>query len=391
MTAPLAGLRIVELAGIGPGPFAAMMLADHGAEVIRVERPLSAALGPPSADGVGYRDVLNRSRRSIVVDLKHPQGVEVVRALARGADGFIEGLRPGVAERIGLGPEVLRAETPKLVYGRVTGWGQDGPLAQAAGHDIDYIALTGALHAMGRADEKPPVPLNLVGDFGGGGMLLAFGMLSAILAARTSGRGQVVDAAMTDGAALLMSMFFSDGEISRWQGPRGENLLGGAAPFYDTYETADGGFVAVGAVEPQFWALLLRALGLAEDADCKAQLDRNAWPAAKAKVAAAFKTRTRDAWCEMLEGSDACFAPVLSMQEAVRHPHNRARGTFVEGSGLIQPAPAPRYSESTTQPPFLPEAGADTDAVLQDAGFAPDQIAALRRAGAVAGASQPQT
>ena len=385
---PLAGLRIVELAGIGPGPFAGMMLADHGAEVIRVERP-----GLPPRYGAGYRDVLTRSRRSITIDLKQPEGVEAVHAITRGADGFIEGLRPGVTERLGLGPEVLCAETPKLVYGRVTGWGQDGPLAQAAGHDIDYIALSGALHAMDRADRKPDPPLNLVGDFGGGGMLLAFGMLSAILAARATGRGQVVDAAMTDGAALLMSMYFSEGEIGHWQGPRGENLLGGAAPFYDTYETADGAFIAVGAIEPQFWALLLQALGLAGDPDCTAQLDRAAWPAAKSKVAAAFKTRTRAQWCERLEGTDACFAPVLSMQEAIQHPHNRARGTFVEGSGvegrsLIQPAPAPRYSESTTRPPFLPETGADTDAVLQDAGFTPAQIAELRHAGVVAGPSQ---
>lgn len=386
MTAPLAGLRIVELAGIGPGPFAAMMLADHGAEVIRVERP-----GPGPVEGPGYRDVLNRSRRSVVVDLKRPEGVEAVRAIARGADGFIEGLRPGVAERMGLGPEVLLADTPKLVYGRVTGWGQDGPLAQAAGHDIDYIALSGALHAMGRADRKPDPPLNLVGDFGGGGMLLAFGMLSAILAARTTGRGQVVDAAMTEGAALLMSMFFSIGEISRWQGPRGENLLGGAAPFYDTYETADGEFVAVGAIEPQFWAILLQALGLADDPDCRGQLDRARWPAAKAKVAEAFRSRTRAEWCARLEGTDACFAPVLSMQEAAQHPHNRARGTFVEGSGLIQPAPAPRYSQSTTRAPFLPQAGADTDAVLAAAGYAPDRIAELRRMGVVAGPQQSRS
>lgn len=382
---PLAGLRVIELAGIGPGPFAAMMLADHGAEVIRVERPRTLPVY-----GAGYRDVLNRSRRSIAVDLKRPEGIEVVRRLARGADGLIEGLRPGVAERLGLGPELLLADTPKLVYGRVTGWGQDGPLCQAAGHDINYIALSGALHAMGQAAEKPPVPLNLVGDFGGGGMLLAFGMLSAILCARETGRGQVIDAAMSDGAALLMSMFFSQGDISRWQGPRGDNMLGGAAPFYDTYETAEGGFVAVGAIEPQFWAVLLQALDLAGDPDCTAQLDRSAWPAAKAKIAAAFRSRTRAEWCARLEAIDACFAPVLSMQEAVQHPHNRARGTFVEGlgpagSGLMQPAPAPRYSESTTRQPFLTESGADTDAVLLDAGYTSAQIAELRRTSVVAG------
>ena len=371
MTGPLHGLRIVELAGIGPGPFAGMMLADHGAEVIRVERP-----GPPPAFA---RDILNRSRRSIVVDLKRPQGVEVVSALSRSADGFIEGLRPGVAERLGLGPDVLRTANPRLVYGRVTGWGQDGPLAHAAGHDLNYIALSGALYALGRADEKPPVPLNLIGDFGGGGMLLAFGMLSAILCARATGRGQVVDAAMTDGAALLMSMFFNAGELAGAQAPRGGNLLGGAAPFYDTYETADGGFVAVAAIEPQFYAELLRRTGLADDPDLREQNDRAAWPAAKAKLAAVFKSRTRAEWCALVEGTDACFAPVLSIQEAPAHPHNRARGTFIEAFGLVQPAPAPRYSKTTPQPPTLPAPGADTDSVLRDAGYSSEEIANLRR------------
>ncbi|CAN7531057.1 CaiB/BaiF CoA-transferase family protein [Phenylobacterium sp. LjRoot219] len=377
MTGPLQGLRIVELAGIGPGPFAGMMLADHGAEVIRVERP-----GPPASFA---QDVLHRSRRSIVVDLKRPEGVEVVAALSREADGFIEGLRPGVAERLGLGPDVLLKANPRLVYGRVTGWGQDGPLAQAAGHDLNYIALSGALYALGKAGEKPPVPLNLIGDFGGGGMLLAFGMLSAILAARSSGRGQVVDAAMTEGAALLMSMFFNNGELAGAQAPRGGNVLGGAAPFYDTYETADAGFVAVAAIEPQFYAELLRLTGLADDPDFQDQTDRDAWPAAKAKLTAVFRTRTRAQWCALLEGGDACFAPVLSIQEAPTHPHNRARGTFIEAFGLVQPAPAPRYSESTPRPPTLSAPGADTDAVLRDAGYAPARIAALRRAGVVDG------
>lgn len=377
MTGPLQGLRVVELAGIGPGPFAGMMLADHGAEVIRIERPGPAATFP--------QDVLHRSRRSIVVDLKRPEGVEVALRLSRTADGFIEGLRPGVAERLGVGPEVLLQANPRLVYGRVTGWGQDGPLAHAAGHDLNYIALSGALYALGRADEKPPVPLNLIGDFGGGGMLLAFGMLSAILAARTTGRGQVVDAAMTDGAALLMSMFFNPGDLAGAQAPRGGNLLGGAAPFYDTYETADGGFVAVAAIEPQFYAELLQLTGLAGDPDFRDQTDRAAWPAAKAKLAAMFMTRTRAQWCALLEGGDACFAPVLSIQEAPAHPHNRARGTFIEAFGLVQPAPAPRYSESQTRWPTLPEAGADTDAVLRDAGYGPAEIAALRRAGVVQG------
>lgn len=381
MTAPLQGLRIVELAGIGPGPFAGMMLADHGAEVIRVERP-----GPPLTFP---KDILNRSRRSIVVDLKRPQGAAVVRALTRRADGFIEGLRPGVAERLGLGPDVLRADNPRLVYGRVTGWGQHGPLAHAAGHDLNYIALSGALHMMGRADEPPPIPLNLLGDFGGGGMLLAFGMLSAMFAARASGRGQVVDAAMTEGAALLASMFFNDSELAGGQAPRGENMLGGAAPQYATYRTADGGFVAVAALEPQFYAELLRLTGLAGDPDFQDAQDKAAWPRAKAKLAAVFAGRTRAEWSALLEGTDACFAPVLSLSEAPDHPQNRARGTFIEAFGLVQPAPAPRYSESQTRPPSLAEAGADTDALLQEAGYAASEIAALRDAGVVHGPPIP--
>jgi alpha-methylacyl-CoA racemase len=372
---PLSGVRIIEMAGIGPGPFAGMMLADHGAEVIRVDRPGA----PPK-----LKDPLTRSRRSIVVDLKQPAGVEVVRALARGADGLIEGLRPGVMERLGLGPDLLLADNPRLVYGRITGWGQEGPLAQAAGHDLNYIALSGSLHPMGRADEKPPVPLNLVGDFGGGGMLLAFGMVSAILAARTTGRGQVIDAAMVDGAALLAAMFYATG-AAQLQGPRGSNMLGGAAPFYDTYETADGGFIAVGSIEPQFYALLLEKTGLAADPDFGGQMDRNAWPSAKAKLTALFKTRTRAEWCALMEGTDICFAPVLSMQEAPRHPHNAARETFVEAFGVLQPAPAPRYSATPVGTPTLQDKGADTDALLREAGFDADRVEALRKAGAVDG------
>ncbi len=371
---PLEGLRIVELAGIGPGPFAGMMLADHGAEVIRIERP-----GEPST----YRDPLARSRRSIVVDMKQPAGVEAVLALCRTADGFIEGLRPGVTERLGLGPEVLHAANPRLVYGRVTGWGQVGPLAQAAGHDLNYIALSGALHAMGRPDEKPPVPLNLVGDFGGGGMLLAFGMLSAILAAQRTGRGQVVDTAMTDGSALLMAMFSGTGGESDWQSPRGTGLLSGAAPFYDTYETSDGGFIALGAIEPQFYALFLAKVGLGDDPLFASQMDKAIWPAAKARLTALFKSRSRDEWCELLLGSDACFAPVLSQQEAVEHPHNRARGTFVDAFGLSQPAPAPRYSESTSRFPEFTEKGADGPALLREAGYSDAKIAQLQSDGVI--------
>lgn len=372
---PLQGLRIVEFGSIGPGPFAAMMLADHGAEVIRIDRP-----GPPST----YRDVLNRSRRPIVIDLKRPEGVAIAAALTRDADGLIEGFRPGVMEKLGLGPEELIAQNPRLVYGRMTGWGQHGPLAQSAGHDLNYIALSGALHAMGRAEDKPPVPLNLVGDYGAGGMLLAFGMLSAILAARSTGRGQVVDAAITDGTALLMGMFFSTGGHADWQGPRGSNMLSGAAPFYDTYATADGHFIALGSIERQFFALLLAKLGLTDDPVFARQMDRSTWPAAKAALTAIFRTRTRAEWCALLEGTDVCFAPVLSAQEAPAHPHNRARNTFIEAFGLVQPAPAPRYSESETRVPTLAEPGADTDLLMAEAGYSAAQIEHLRHDGIIA-------
>ena len=374
---PLSGLRIIELASIGPGPFAGMMLADHGAEVIRVERP---------DQPTGYaRDIVSRSRRSIVVDLKQPEGVAVVRALCRGADGFIEGLRPGVTERLGLGPEVLRADNPRLVYGRITGWGQTGPLSQTAGHDLNYVAMSGALHPMGRADEKPPVPLNLIADYGGGGMMLAFGMVSAILAAQTSGEGQVVDAAMTEGAALLAAMFFNPGELAGKDAPRGQNILGGAAPFYDTYRTADGQFIALGAIEPQFHAQLLEVTGLAGDPDFADQMNRTRWPAAKAKLASVIASRSRDEWCAAFEAHDACFAPVLSLSEAPDHPHHRARGAFITADGVAQPAPVPRYSASATRPPALTTLGADTDALLAEAGYDATAIARLRAAGVVGG------
>ena len=374
LQAPLAGLRIIEMAGIGPGPFAAMMLADHGAEVIRIDRP-----SPPSS----YKDPVSRSRRSIAIDLKRPEGNDAVLALAQGADGLIEGFRPGVMERLGLGPDVLLARNPHLVYGRMTGWGQTGPLAHAAGHDLAYLAISGALHSMGRAGEKPPVPLNLVGDYGAGGMMLAFGMVSAILAAQRTGQGQVVDASISDGAALLMSMFFGIGPKVDWQAPRGSHMLTGAAPFYDTYETLDGGYVAIAAIEPQFYALLLGKLGIADDPDFTAQLDQTRWPAAKAKLAQLFRTRSRDAWCALLEGTDACFAPVLSMAEAADYPHNRARGTFLRPSGLLQPAPAPRFSRAPDHDPDLRPCGADTEQLLQEAGYSWKEIDALRQAGVV--------
>ena len=335
MTGPLDGLRIVELAGIGPVPFAGMMLADHGAEVIRVERPGAA----PSAG-----DPLLRSRTAINLDLKSADGGAELRALCKSADGLIEGFRPGVMERLGVGPEVLLRDNPNLVYGRMTGWGQDGPLAQTAGHDINFIALSGTLGALGRAGDKPTPPINLVGDFGGGGMLLAFGMVSALLAVKSGGSGQVVDCAMTDGSALLMAMMWGFRAQGRWADQRGTNVIDTGAPFYDTYETADGLFVAVGAIEPQFYAELRRVLGIAGDARFDAQFDPTQWCAQKAELAKLFKARTRDEWVALFDQAEACVTPVLSMAEALENPHNRSRGTFVTIDGVPQPAPAPRFT-----------------------------------------------
>jgi alpha-methylacyl-CoA racemase len=317
--------------------------------------------------------------------LKRPDGVEAVRRLAGRADGLIEGFRPGVMERLGLGPEPCLAANPRLVYGRVTGWGQDGPLAGAAGHDINYIALAGALGAIGRAGEKPVPPLNLVGDFGGGGMLLAFGMVCALLETSRSGKGQVVDAAMIDGAALLMMMIVGLRAGELWSDRRGENVLDGGAPWYDAYETADGGYVTIGAIEGRFYAQLLDRLGLAGEA-LPAQHDRAGWPLLRERFAAVLRTRTRDEWCSRLEGSDVCFAPVLTIGEAPRHPHHRARGAFVEIDGIVQPAPAPRFSRTAPDVPAgAPAPGADTDAVLRDWGFADAEIARLRENGAIGG------
>jgi alpha-methylacyl-CoA racemase len=353
MAGPLSGLRIIELAGIGPGPFAAMMLADHGAEVIRVDRP-GARIDP--------RDPLLRSRRLIGVDLKSDEGKAKVRDLVKSADGLIEGFRPGVTERLGLGPDVLLADNPRLVYGRMTGWGQFGPYAQAAGHDINYIALAGALHAYGRAGEKPTPPINMVGDFGGGGMMLAFGMVSALLHAQKTGVGQVIDAAMTDGAATLMSMIWGFRANGIWSDDRGTNLLDTGAHMYDTYETSDGKWISIGSLEPQFYAELRRLAGLVEDKDFDAQMDRAAWGPLKDKLTALFLSKTRDEWCSLMEMTDVCFAPVLSMAEAPAHPHNAARGTFIEIDGIMQPAPAPRYSVTQNDTPrmttaFDPELG----------------------------------
>ncbi|MDF3839287.1 CaiB/BaiF CoA-transferase family protein [Cupriavidus basilensis] len=383
MAGPLAGLKVVEMVGIGPAPFCAMMLADQGAEVIRIDRP--AKPGEPAATSFGKArcDVTARGKRSLAIDLRKPGAAGVVLDLIAKADVLIEGFRPGVMERLGLGPEPCLARNPALVYGRMTGWGQHGPLAQAAGHDINYIAIAGALHAIGRAGEPPVVPLNYVGDFGGGGMLLAFGVMCAINEARNSGKGQVVDAAMTDGTALLSAMMYGFKAAGRWNNQRGDNLLDGAAHFYDTYACADGKYVAVGAIEPQFYALLRERCGL-DDPAFDAQLDKRQWPGLKARMTALFLTRTRAEWCALLEGSDACFAPILDWDEAPQHPHNRARETFLEIDGVMQPAPAPRFSRTPAavpQPPAGP--GAHSEAVLRDWGVDDGAIDALRSSGAI--------
>lgn len=375
---PLAGFRIIELAGIGPGPMGAMMLGDLGADVIRIDRP------HPAADaGIPPRfRVHERSRRSLVVDLQHPDGVGVVLRLAAHADALIDPFRPGVAERLGVGPDACLAANERLVYARITGWGQDGPLAAAAGHDINYIALTGVLHAMGRAGQPPVPPLNLIGDYGGGGMLLALGIVCGLLEASRSGKGQVVDAAMIDGAALLFGLIFGWHAAGGWTDRRGVNLLDSGAPFYDVYETRDGKYVSVGALEPRFYRVLLDKLGLASEE--LPQLDERRWTAAKERLAEIFRTKTRDEWCEILEGTDACFAPVLSIAEAPLHRHARARGAYVDVDGVMQPAPAPRFSRTPgSARPGAARPGIHGDEVLAECGFAPDEIAALRRTGVV--------
>jgi alpha-methylacyl-CoA racemase len=379
---PLTGVRVLELAGIGPGPYAAMVLSDMGAEVVRIDRAASVPASPPGRPPV---DVLNRGRRSVAVDLKVPEGVEAVLRLVASADALIEGFRPGVTERLGLGPDVCLERSPRLVYGRMTGWGQDGPYASAAGHDINYIALAGALAHIGRAGAPPTPPLNLVGDFGGGGLLLAFGIACGLFETSRSGQGQVVDAAMIDGAANLMAMFWGFRAMGIWSPERGTNLLDTGAHFYDVYECADGGFVSIGSIEPQFYAELLKRTGLDGDPELAGQMDRSTWPALKAKLAEVFRSRTRDEWCDEMEATDVCFAPVLSMDEAASHPHNVARGTFETRDGVVQPAPAPRFSRTAPEldrPPAFP--GQHTDEVLADWGFAEDEVAALRDAGAVA-------
>src|SRR5665213_2306557 len=371
---PLSGVKIVEFAGIGPGPFCGMLLSDLGADVVRIDR---------KGGGRGSKfDVTARGRRSVALDLKTPEAVEACLTLMEGADAAFEGFRPGVMERLGLGPEVALKRNPKLVFGRMTGWGQFGPLAQAAGHDINYIAITGALAAIG-LDDKPIPPLNLVGDFGGGALYLAFGLLAGIISARATGQGQVVDCAMTDGSASLMSMFYGMLASGAWREGREANLLDGGAHFYGTYQCKDDRWVSLGSIEPQFYALLLEKAGLG-DAQFKQQMSRDDWPELKSKLAAVIKTKTRDEWTALMEGTDVCFVLLLRLKEAASHPHNAARETFVTIDGVVQPAPAPRFSVTPgaiQSPP--PAIGADNEAALSDWGFAPSAIEALRTAGAL--------
>ncbi|WP_410620281.1 CaiB/BaiF CoA transferase family protein [Amycolatopsis sp. cmx-8-4] len=374
---PLSGLKVVELAGLAPGPFATMILADLGADVVRVDR------ATPGEDVLGLPvDPLARGRRTVGINTKTPEGVELVLKLCDTADVLIEGFRPGVAERIGLGPDVVHARNPRLVYGRMTGWGQDGPLATAAGHDINYIGISGALEPIGRAGERPVPPLNLVGDFGGGGLLLAMGVLAALYERNTSGEGQVVDASMVDGAALLTTSLHGMAAAGLWGGGRGDNMLDGGAPFYDTYETADGKYVAVGAIEMRFWGDLVKVLDL-DPAELPLHVDKTQWPKLREIVAEAIGKHTRDDLVARAEGTDACLTPVLSPQEAAGHPHNAARGTFVEIGGLVQPAPAPRFGRTPPETPEAPRTkGSDTEAVLAELGVT--DLGALREAGAIA-------
>ena len=379
---PLEGIRLLEIAGIGPGPFAAMLLADMGAEVLRIERPgggTIAKLWPDSA-----ADVMSRGRRCICVDLKHPDGAALVLDLIEQADGLFEGNRPGVMERLGLGPDTCLERNPRLVYGRMTGWGQDGPLAAAAGHDINYIALAGALNPIGRRGQPPTPPLNLVGDYGGGGLMLAFGMVCALLECKSSGRGQVVDSAIVDGAALLTSVLHGLEHAGFWNEQRGSNMIDSGAHFYDAYETADGKYISLGSFEPQFYAELIQRLGL-DGEEMPQQMDQASWPEQKRRFESLFRSRTRDEWCEILEGTDVCFAPVLSLREAREHPHNLARGSFLEVEGVPQPAPAPRFSRTAPEirrPPARP--GEHTASALRDWGIGRERIARLEAAKAIA-------
>jgi alpha-methylacyl-CoA racemase len=376
---PLDGVRVIELASLAPAPFGCMVLADLGADVLRVERPENCRPDQPAPV-----DPLIRGRRSIGLNLKDPMGVELLLRLVTSADVLVEGFRPGVTERLGFGPDVCAQRNRGLIYARMTGWGQDGPLAPTAGHDIDYIAISGALHQIGRAGERPVPPLNLVGDFGGGGMLLAIGVLAALIERQRSGLGQVVDAAMVDGSALLTSFIYGLRARGGWRDERGVNLLDGGAPFYDTYETAEGKYVAVGALEPQFYAALLAGLGLG-DTDLPAQLDVAGWPLLRQLFTEMFAQRTRDEWAAVFGGTDACVAPVLSPAEVAAHPHNTARSVFADIGGVSQPQPAPRFSRSGTDQPAPPaRPGADTEVVLGDLGLGETEIARLRDSGVIA-------
>ena len=377
---PLTGYRVIEFAGIGPGPMCAMLLSDMGADVLRIDRTSAAGLG------ISMRtkfDLLNRGRRSVALDLKKTEAIDAVMRLVDKADALIEGFRPGVMERLGLGPDRCLARNPRLVFGRMTGWGQEGPLAEAAGHDINYIALTGALHSIGRTGDRPLPPLNLVGDFGGGALYLALGVVAGLLEAQKSGKGQVVDAAMVDGASSLMTAIYGIKAAGMWTNNRGENLLDTGAHFYEVYETSDGKFVSVGSIEGKFYEELLELSGL-QGQELPNQMDRTAWPAFKERLAKIFKSKTREEWCKIMEGSDVCFAPVLSMEEAPKHAHNRQRGTFVELEGVVQPGPAPRFSRTpgkVQRPPASP--GEHTEEALRDWGFSTAELEKLRAQGAI--------
>ncbi len=376
----LSGYKIVEFAGIGPAPMCAMLLSDMGAEVLRIDRAEDASLGIPTDSKY---NLLGRGRRSVAIDLKRKEGTEVGLKLVEQADALIEGFRPGVMERLGLGPEPCQARNPRLVYGRMTGWGQEGRLAPAVGHDINYIALVGALHSIGRKGEAPVPPLNLVGDFGGGGVYLALGVVGALLEAQKSGKGQVIDVAMIDGAASLMTAIYGLRAAGRWTDQRGDNILDTGAHYYNVYETQDGKYISVGSIEPKFYTELLRLTGL-ENEELPRQNDKPSWPTFTERLTAIFRTKTRDEWCAILEGSDVCFAPVLSMQEAPSHPHNRERGTFIELEGVVQPAPAPRFSRtpsSIQRPPANP--GEHTKEALRDWGFDASELEQLQGCGAI--------
>lgn len=380
---PLAGKRIIEMGGIGPAPVCGMMLADMGAEVILIERKAE----PVNKTGLledANATIMNRGKKSIAIDLKSDGATDIVLRLLHDADGLIEAFRPGVMERLGLGPDACLDANPRLVYGRMTGWGQSGPLAQAAGHDINYVALSGALWYGGRADSPPSVPPTLVGDIAGGSMLLAVGMLAAMLSVQTGGKGQVVDAAISDGSAAATTLLYALFQNGQWSAKRQDNLLDGASHWYDTYETADGKYVSVGSIEPQFYALLLEKLGLADEPDFADQYDRQRWPELKERFAGLFREKTRDEWCDLMEGTDICFAPVLDFDEAPEHPHNKARGTFTELAGVRQPAPAPRFSQTVSEIASVPPAvGQDTDTVLSAAGYSAAQLATLHEQGVI--------